>query len=75
MKTALATLVATFMFAAFAVAKQDADRPNVVLIVTDNQAAWTLGCYGNPDIRTPNIDRLAREGTLFERCYSSNAVC
>src|SRR3982751_3355433 len=50
-------------------------RPNVVLILTDNQGAWTLGCYGNPDIRTPNIDRLAREGMLFERCFSSNAVC
>lgn len=49
--------------------------PNVVLILTDNQGAWTLGCYGNPDIRTPNIDRLAREGMLFERCFSSNAVC
>ena len=34
-----------------------------------------LGCYGNPDIKTPNIDRLAREGMLFENCYSSNAVC
>ena len=33
--------------------------PNVVFIMTDNQGAWTLGCYGNPDIRTPNIDRLA----------------
>jgi arylsulfatase A-like enzyme len=62
-------------FAAFAAAQVDAKRPNVVLIVTDNQAAWTLGCYGNPDIRTPNIDRLAREGSLFERCFSSNAVC
>src|SRR5689334_7839809 len=52
------------------------DRPpNIVLILTDNQGAWTLGCYGNPDIRTPNIDRLAREGTLYERCFSSNAVC
>jgi arylsulfatase A-like enzyme len=50
-------------------------RPNVVFILTDNQGAWTLGCYGNPDIRTPNIDRLAREGTLFTRCFSSNAVC
>ena len=46
-----------------------------MLILTDNQGAWTLGCYGNPDIRTPHIDRLAREGMLFERCYSSNAVC
>ncbi|MCI0461086.1 MAG: sulfatase-like hydrolase/transferase [Gemmataceae bacterium] len=50
-------------------------RPNVVFILTDNHGAWTLGCYGNPDIRTPNIDRLAREGTLFTRCFSSNAVC
>jgi arylsulfatase A-like enzyme len=50
-------------------------RPNVVFILTDNQAPWTLGCYGNPDIRTPHIDRLARDGVLFTRCYSSNAVC
>jgi arylsulfatase A-like enzyme len=49
--------------------------PNVVFILTDNHGAWTLGCYGNQDIRTPNIDRLAKEGTLFERSYSSNAVC
>jgi arylsulfatase A-like enzyme len=48
---------------------------NLVFILTDNQGAWTLGCYGNPDIRTPNIDRLAREGMLFSRCFSSNAVC
>ena len=36
--------------------------PNLVLIVTDNQSPWTLGCYGNRDIRTPNVDRLADEG-------------
>ncbi len=52
-----------------------ADRPNVVLIMTDNHGAWTLGCYGNTEIRTPNIDRLAAQGTLFTRCFSSNAVC
>ncbi len=52
------------------------DRPvNVVLIMTDNHGAWTLGCYGNPDIRTPHIDRLAAEGMLFTRAFSSNAVC
>ena len=53
----------------------DPDRTNVVLILTDNHAAWTLGCYGNPDIRTPNIDRLAQEGIRFTQCYSVNAVC
>ncbi len=51
------------------------DRPNVVLILTDNHGAWTLGCYGNSDIRTPNIDRLATEGTLFTRAFASNPVC
>jgi arylsulfatase A-like enzyme len=43
--------------------------------MTDNQGAWTLGCYGNPDIRTPHIDRLAREGLRFTRAWSVNAVC
>jgi len=49
--------------------------PNVVFILTDNQGAWTLGCYGNPDIRTPNIDCLAAEGIRFTRALSSNPVC
>ena len=50
-------------------------RPNVIFILTDNQGAWTLGCYGTPDIRTPHIDRLAAEGTRFTRALSSNPVC
>ena len=59
------------LFAAVAVA-----RPaNLVFILTDNQGAWTLGCYGNPDIRTPNIDRLAAGGLRFNRALSSNPVC
>lgn len=49
--------------------------PNVVFILTDNQGAWTLGCYGNRDIRTPHIDRLAGEGVRFSRALSSNPVC
>lgn len=52
-----------------------AERPNVVMIMTDNHGAWTLGCYGNQDVRTPNIDRLAQEGTLFENAFASNPVC
>jgi len=52
-----------------------AAQPNVVFILSDNQGAWTLGCYGNADIRTPNIDRLAAEGVRFTRALSSNPVC
>ncbi len=50
-------------------------RTNLVVIMTDNQGPWTLGCYGNSDVRTPNIDRLANEGMLFQRAFASNAVC
>ena len=49
--------------------------PNLVVILTDNQGAWTLGCYGNPDICTPHIDRLATEGIRFTHALSSNPVC
>tara|TARA_R110002049_G_scaffold4601_6_gene32865 strand:- start:48116 stop:49582 length:1467 start_codon:yes stop_codon:yes gene_type:complete len=52
-----------------------AKRPNIVFILTDNQGAWQLGCYGNPDFQTPNIDALAAEGTRFTRAFANNAVC
>lgn len=52
-----------------------AEKTNLVFILTDNHGAWTLGCYGNPDIRTPHIDRLAAEGIRFTRALSSNPVC
>ncbi|MCH7536159.1 MAG: sulfatase-like hydrolase/transferase, partial [Bacteroidetes bacterium] len=37
-------------------------HPNILFIVADNQPASILGTYGNPDVKTPNIDRLADEG-------------
>ncbi|MBT4738926.1 MAG: sulfatase-like hydrolase/transferase [Rhodospirillaceae bacterium] len=52
-----------------------ADRSNVLLIMTDNQSPSLLGAYGNLDIKTPNIDQLAKEGVLFERAYATSGVC
>ena len=51
------------------------DMPNIIFIMTDNQGAWTLGCHGNPDIRTPNIDQLADGGIRFSNAYCVNSVC
>jgi len=48
--------------------------PNVIIIYTDDQAQWALGAYGNNDIHTPNIDRLASEGMLFTRGFTK-PVC
>lgn len=52
-----------------------APPPNVIFILTDNHGEWTLGCYGNKDIRTPNIDRLAAQGVRFANAYANNPVC
>lgn len=68
-------VLATFANVPTAQATAEAQRPNVVLIMTDNHGAWTLGCYGNPDIRTPHIDRLAAEGVRFTHAFASNPVC
>jgi arylsulfatase A-like enzyme len=65
----------SFVILLLAFSSLAASPPNIVFILTDNHGAWTLGCYGNKDIHTPNIDRLASEGTLFTRAYANNAVC
>lgn len=52
-----------------------ADRPwNVLLVTLDTTRADHIGCYGHPDARTPTLDGLAAQGTLFELAYSSNPV-
>jgi arylsulfatase len=50
-------------------------QPNILWICTDQQRFDTLGCYGNEWVRTPNIDKLAAEGVLFDRAFSQSPVC
>jgi arylsulfatase A-like enzyme len=52
-----------------------AQRPNIILIVTDQHRADHLACYGNPLVRTPHIDSLAAQGTRFDRFYVASPVC
>ncbi len=51
------------------------ERPNVVLIIGDEHNAKVLGCAGHPDVQTPNIDRLAAEGVMFERAITVCPIC
>jgi choline-sulfatase len=52
-----------------------AERPNVLWISTDQQRWDTLGCYGNPYVRTPNLDALGERGVVFEHAYCQAPVC
>jgi len=54
---------------------QRPQRPNIILFVPDELRADALACYGNPLTHTPNFDRLARSGTLFENCHVQFPVC
>src|SRR5919202_4097117 len=50
-------------------------RPNLLYIMADDMGWGDLSCYGRPDYRTPNLDRLASEGTRFTQAYAASPVC
>ncbi|HEY0682298.1 MAG TPA: sulfatase [Steroidobacter sp.] len=52
-----------------------ADRPNIVLFIADDLSWHDLGAYGNQDVRTPNVDKLAREGVTFQRAFAASPTC
>jgi len=56
-------------------ASRETTRPNIVFVLSDDHGPWGLGCYGNREIRTPNLDRLAAEGTRFEYFFCTSPVC
>jgi choline-sulfatase len=49
--------------------------PNILVIMSDEHNASVLGCYGNRIVRTPNLDRLAERGIVFERAYTNSPLC
>lgn len=53
----------------------DQKKPNILFILTDDQGAWAMGCAGNTDIDTPNLDRLAARGCRFENFFCASPVC
>ena len=50
-------------------------RPNILLIITDQQRADWLGCMGHPVVQTPHIDSIAEQGTVFEDFHVAMPVC
>ena len=66
------TLLALLAAPALAAA---AEKPNILLILSDDPSVPHLGCYANPDIKTPNCDAFASEGMRFDRYYVGTPQC
>ena len=54
---------------------QQAEKPNIIVVYADDLGPGDLGCYGATAVRTPNTDRLAREGVLFSNAYACSSTC
>ena len=77
MKTGLrvAAIVCAVLLSPLARAAEPARKPNVIFIICDDLGYGDVGAYGQKKIKTPNIDRLAKEGMLFTQAYSGSPVC
>jgi uncharacterized sulfatase len=64
-----------FVFTAKSPTDAQPERLNLISIVTDDQSHWSIGAYGNKESRTPNMDRLAREGARFTNAFCATPVC
>ncbi|MBT3751246.1 MAG: sulfatase-like hydrolase/transferase, partial [Bacteroidetes bacterium] len=54
---------------------KNTDRPNILLIYSDDQGSIDLNCYGAEDLHTPNLDLLANNGIRFTQFYAGSSVC
>lgn len=52
-----------------------AQKPNIIFLLTDDQSIDAVGCYGNKDVITPNLDKLASEGVRFANHYDTTSIC
>jgi arylsulfatase A-like enzyme len=62
-------------FALLATTLQAAERPNIIYLMADDLCTYAVGCYGNKDVRTPNMDQLASDGLVFDRHYNTTSIC
>ncbi|MFT5029989.1 MAG: arylsulfatase A-like enzyme, partial [Candidatus Binatia bacterium] len=69
-------MLALLMLAlAWAPVAQAKERPNFLVLLSDDHNYRTLGAAGNAVLRTPHLDRLAKEGVYFNRCFTPNPIC
>jgi arylsulfatase A-like enzyme len=74
-QVALVVILLTALWSNLTTAVRAAEKPNIVFILADDMGLGDVGCYGGTIAPTPNIDRLAKEGTRFTQYYSASPIC
>ncbi len=74
-KSRILHFLAYSLWLVFVSASQSAERPNILFIFTDDHCEQALSAYDPTKITTPNMDRIAKEGMRFTRCYVTNSIC
>ena len=68
-------LIFVFIFINSCQLNNETEAPNLLFVFSDQQTYDMLGCYGNEQIKSPNIDKFAEEGLLFNHCFSNSPTC
>ena len=68
LRLSLFFVLTSWLLAVDAVEPQD-KRPNIIYLMADDQSTYSVGCCGNKDVQTPNMDQLGRDGMIFDRHY------
>ena len=66
--------IMTCVLAGYVPGLDAAEQPNIIFIMADDLGKYDLGCYGQENILTPYLDRMAAEGCRFTQCYTGSAV-
>lgn len=74
-KTVLLLIIGYFLLPFVTFAQNSSKKPNVIFILTDDQRWDALGVMGNTIIQTPNMDKLANNGVLFQNAYATTSIC
>jgi len=69
------TLLLVILSLAYTMSAHAAQAPNVVIFLADDLGWGDLGCYGHPEIKSPNLDAFAQQGVRLTQCYAASAVC
>ena len=75
MNTLFKLLFSSLLAALFSFGAGGESRPNIIFLFTDDQSSYSLGCYGNKDVKTPHIDSLSSAGMTFDHHYDTTAIC